>query len=52
VPRVAPEWGAFLHRCRDARRSAFREVTAYKNMATEEFFDLIDIRTKHATFIH
>jgi hypothetical protein len=52
VPWVAPEWGAFQHGCRDARCSAFREIATYENMAIEKFFKLIDIRTKHATFIH
>jgi hypothetical protein len=33
VPWVAPEWGAFLHRCRDACRSAFGNVAAYKEDA-------------------
>jgi hypothetical protein len=43
VPWVAPEQGAFLHRCRDAHCSAFKEVATYRNMATEKFFELIDI---------
>jgi hypothetical protein len=43
VPWVAPERGAFQHGCRDAHRSAFREVATYGNMETEKFFELIDI---------
>jgi hypothetical protein len=42
VPWVALERGAFRHRCKDARSSAFREVATYKNMATEKFCELID----------
>jgi hypothetical protein len=43
VPWVAPERGAFQHGCRDVRRSTFREVVTYINVATEKFFELIDI---------
>jgi hypothetical protein len=43
MPRVAPKQGAFLHGCRDARCSVFREVATYKNIATDKFFELIDM---------
>jgi hypothetical protein len=43
VPWVAPERGAFQHGCRDAHRSAFREVATYRNIENEKFFELMDI---------
>jgi hypothetical protein len=40
VPWVAPEQGAFRHRCEDTRRSAFRKVATYGNMSTKKFSNL------------
>jgi hypothetical protein len=47
VPYVGPERGAFQHRCRDVRRSAFREVVTYINVEPRSFsklytYELID----------
>jgi hypothetical protein len=40
VPWVSPEHGAFLHRCRDARCSAFKAVAHSKTWQSTSFLNL------------